>query len=91
MSALPLCEVLDILVATPTLQKRASWEGFEFTILEGNRVEVVKNVIMQKNTATSFTSRAGSRSVVPGLRSSIRTAPGSIWWLLQFMSRLLKR
>jgi hypothetical protein len=41
MSALPSSEVLDILDATSTIEKRASWEGFEFTILEGGRVEVV--------------------------------------------------
>ena len=41
MSALPPSEVLEILDATPTIEKRASWEGFEFTILEGGKVEVV--------------------------------------------------
>ena len=41
MSALPPSEVLDILDATSTIEKRASWEGFEFTILEGGKVEVV--------------------------------------------------
>jgi len=41
MSALPPSEVLEILDATSTIEKRASWEGFEFTILEGGKVEVV--------------------------------------------------
>ena len=41
MSALPSSEVLDILDATSTIEKRASWEGFEFKILEGGKVEVV--------------------------------------------------
>jgi len=41
VSALPSSEVLDILDATSTIEKRASWEGFEFTILEGGKVEVV--------------------------------------------------
>jgi len=41
VSALPSSEVLDTLDATSTIEKRASWEGFEFTILEGGKVEVV--------------------------------------------------
>ena len=41
MSGLAPSEVLDVLDADTTVEKRASWEAFEFTLLEGGRVEVV--------------------------------------------------
>ena len=41
MSVLSPSEVLDVLDADATVEKRASWEAFEFTILEGGNVEVV--------------------------------------------------
>jgi hypothetical protein len=41
MSALSPSEVLDLLDADATVEKRASWEAFEFTLLEGGDVEVV--------------------------------------------------
>ena len=41
MSALSPSEVLDLLDADTMVEKRASWEAFEFTILEGGDVEVV--------------------------------------------------
>ena len=41
MSALSPSEVLEVLDADATIEKRASWEGFEFTVLESSRVEVV--------------------------------------------------
>ena len=41
MSELAPSEVLEILDADATIEKRASWEGFEFTLLEGGDVEVV--------------------------------------------------
>lgn len=41
MSELAPSEVLEVLDADATIEKRASWEGFEFTLLEGGRVEVV--------------------------------------------------
>jgi hypothetical protein len=41
MSELTPPEVLDILDADATVAKRASWEAFEFTLLEGGKVEVV--------------------------------------------------
>jgi hypothetical protein len=43
MSALSPSEVLDILDADATVEKRASWEAFEFTLLEDNKVEVVND------------------------------------------------
>ena len=41
MSELALSEVLEVLDADATIEKRASWEGFEFTLLECGMVEVV--------------------------------------------------
>lgn len=41
MSALSPSEVFELLDADATVEKRAQWEGFEFTILEGDDVEVV--------------------------------------------------
>jgi hypothetical protein len=41
MSELFLSEVLDVLDADTIVEKRASWEAFEFTLLEGGDVEVV--------------------------------------------------
>lgn len=41
MSALSPSEVLEVLDADATVEKRASWEAFEFTLLEGDKVEVV--------------------------------------------------
>lgn len=43
MSALSPSEVLDILDVDATVEKRASWEAFEFTLLEDNKVEVVND------------------------------------------------
>ena len=41
MSALSPSEVLDVLDADTIVEKRASWEAYEFTLLEGGKVEVV--------------------------------------------------
>jgi hypothetical protein len=41
MSELAPSEVLDVLDADTTVEKRASWEAFEFSLLEGGKVEVV--------------------------------------------------
>lgn len=41
MSELATSEVLEVLDADATVEKRASWEAFEFTILEGGDIEVV--------------------------------------------------
>ena len=41
MSELAPSEVLEVLDADATVEKRASWEAFEFKLLEGGRVEVV--------------------------------------------------
>jgi hypothetical protein len=41
MSALSPSEVLEVLDADTTVEKRASWEAFEFTLLEGGKVKVV--------------------------------------------------
>jgi hypothetical protein len=41
MSALAPSEVVELLDADATVEKRASWEAFEFTVLEGGDVEVV--------------------------------------------------
>ena len=41
MSELAPPEVLEVLDADATIEKRASWEGFEFTIIEVGKVEVV--------------------------------------------------
>ena len=41
MSELAPSEVVELLDANTTVEKRAQWEGFEFTILEGGNVEVV--------------------------------------------------
>jgi hypothetical protein len=41
MSGLSPSEVLELLDAEATVEKRASWEAFEFTLLEGGNVEVV--------------------------------------------------
>lgn len=41
MPALSSFEVLEVLDADATVEKRASWEGFEFTTLESGAVEVV--------------------------------------------------
>jgi hypothetical protein len=41
MSELAPSEVVELLDADTTVEKRAQWEGFEFTILEGGNVEVV--------------------------------------------------
>jgi hypothetical protein len=41
MSALSPSEVVDALDADTRTEKRASWEGFEFTVLEGGEIEVV--------------------------------------------------
>jgi hypothetical protein len=41
MSALFPADVLDVLDADVTIQKRAQWEGFEFTLLGDGDVEVV--------------------------------------------------
>jgi len=35
--------MLDLLDADTTVEKRASWEVFEFTLLEGGDVEVVNS------------------------------------------------
>ena len=43
MSALSPSQVLNLLDADTTTEKRASWEGFEFTILEDGKVEVVNS------------------------------------------------
>lgn len=43
MSELAPSEVLEVLDADATIEKRASWEGFEFSILEGGKVEVVNS------------------------------------------------
>ena len=41
MSELASAEVLEVLDADAAVEKRASWEAFEFTLLEGGKVEVV--------------------------------------------------
>jgi hypothetical protein len=41
MSELAPSEVLELLDADAKVEKRASWEAFEFTLLEGCKVEVV--------------------------------------------------
>lgn len=41
MSELAPSEVLELLDADATVEKRASWEAFEFTLLEDDKVEVV--------------------------------------------------
>jgi hypothetical protein len=43
MSALSPSEVLDVLDADSTTEKRAAWEGFEFTLLGDGEVAVVNN------------------------------------------------
>ena len=41
MAELAPSEVLDVLDADATVEKRASWEAFEFSLLEGGKIEVV--------------------------------------------------
>jgi hypothetical protein len=41
MSELVPSEVIELLDADATVEKRASWEAFEFTLLGGGDVEVV--------------------------------------------------
>jgi hypothetical protein len=41
MPELAPSEVLELLDAGTTVEKRASWEAFEFSLLEGGKVEVV--------------------------------------------------
>lgn len=41
MSELASSEILEVLDADATIEKRASWERFEFTLLGGGDVEVV--------------------------------------------------
>lgn len=41
MSELASSEILEVLDADATIEKRASWEGFEFTLLGEDDVEVV--------------------------------------------------
>jgi hypothetical protein len=43
MSALSPSDVVDALDADATTEKRASWEGFEFTVLGGDEIEVVNS------------------------------------------------
>lgn len=42
MSNLSPADVLDILDPEPTIKKRASWEFFAFSVIGGERVEVIK-------------------------------------------------
>ena len=41
MSVLALSDVLEVLDADATIEKRASWEAFEFTLVDSGEVEVV--------------------------------------------------
>lgn len=41
MSVLASSDILEVLDADATIEKRASWEAFEFTLLDSGEVEVV--------------------------------------------------
>lgn len=43
MSELAPAEVVELLDADATIEKRASWEAFEFTLLDSGEVEVVNS------------------------------------------------
>ena len=83
MSNLPPADVLDILDPEPMTKKRASWELFSFTVLKGERVEVVNKSLTPrpKIIATPSTSVALFHSVAPVPLSHTEKGLASTWWL----------